>query len=117
MTDNRLKIFVAVAECGGFTAAAHRLKLSQPAVSQNVAQLEAEAGGPLLERGSNPLKLTEKGRTLYAYSVRILSLYESLGAELSGAPGEAAERTSLNLGEGRSANISVTGGKLVIDIK
>ena len=42
MTDNRLKIFVAVAETGGFTAAAHRLKLSQPAVSQNVAQLEAE---------------------------------------------------------------------------
>ena len=117
MTDNRLKIFVAVAETGGFTAAAHRLKLSQPAVSQNVAQLEAEAGGPLLVRGSNPLKLTDKGRTLYAYAIRILSLYDSLAAELSGAPGSAAERVRLDLGDGRSADISVANGKLVIDIQ
>lgn len=117
MTDNRLKIFVAVAETGGFTAAAHKLKMSQPAVSQNVAQLEAEAGGVLLERGVNPLKLTEKGRTLYAYAIRILSLYDSLAAELSGAPGIAAEKSRLDLGDGRQADISVSNGKLVIDIK
>ncbi len=117
MTDNRLKIFVAVAETGGFTAAAHKLKMSQPAVSQNVSLLESEAGGALLERGGNPLKLTEKGRTLYAYAIRILSLYDSLAAELSGAHGSAAEKSRLDLGDGRQADISVADGKLVIDIK
>ncbi|MBR5905857.1 MAG: LysR family transcriptional regulator [Bacteroidales bacterium] len=117
MTDNRLKIFVAVAETGGFTSAAHKLKMSQPAVSQNVALMEEEAGGALFERGANPLKLTEKGRTFHAYAIRILSLYDSLAAELSGAPGSAAERSRLDLGDGRQADISVADGKLVIDIK
>ena len=117
MTDNRLKIFVAVVESGGFTPAAHRLGVTQSAVSQSVAQMEHEAGGALLERGSNPLKLTEKGRTLYAYAIRILSLYESLAAELAEDPGCAAERSRLDLGDGRQADISVANGKLVIDIK
>ncbi len=117
MTDKRLKIFVAVAECGGFTAAAHRLGKTQSAVSQSIAQLEEEAGGALLERGSNPLKLTEKGSTLYAYALRILSLYDALSGEFSGKPGRLAENTCLDLGGGRSAEVSVNGGKLVIDIK
>ena len=115
MTDNRLRIFAAVAECGSFTGAAHKLKMSQPAVSQSVAQLEAEAGGALLERG-NPLKLTDKGRTLYAYSVRILSLYDALAAELSGGRCIAAEHARLDLGDGRSADIFVKDGKIEIDI-
>ena len=117
MTDKRLKVFVAVAECGSFTAAAHRLKITQSAVSQSIAQMEAEAGGALLERGSNPLKLTEKGRTLYAYALRILSLYDALSNELSGMPGTSAECARLDLGDGRSATVSVNDGKLVIDLK
>ena len=43
-TDNRLKIFVAVAQSGSFTLAARSLGCTQPAVSQNIAQLESEAG-------------------------------------------------------------------------
>ena len=116
LTDNKLKTFVAVVDNGGFTAAARKLKMSQPTVSQCVAQLEAEAGGALLDRGGNQLSLTEKGRTFYAYAVRILSLYESLAAELSGDPGSAAEHARLDLGDGRSADISVSSGKVVIDL-
>ena len=46
----RLRIYAAVAEGGSFTAAASVLFLSQPAVSQQMAILEREAGVPLLER-------------------------------------------------------------------
>jgi DNA-binding transcriptional LysR family regulator len=117
ITDKRIKVFLAVVESGGFTAAAHRLRMSQPAVSQCIAQLEEEAGGALVVRGANPLALTDKGRTLQAYAVRILSLYDSLAAELSEAPGTAAERVCLELGDGRIAYICVRDGKLEIDIK
>lgn len=116
ITDRRLQIFVKVVECGGFTAAAHSLKMSQPAVSQSVAQLEAEVGESLLLRGANPLKLTDKGRVLHSYALRILSLYESMAAELSGSE-VLPERTTLSLGDGRAADISVRNGKIEIDLK
>lgn len=116
MTDKRLKIFVAVAEAGSFTEAAHRLKMSQPAVSQSIAQTEKEIGGTLVERGDNPLVLTDKGRILYAWAVRILSLYDSLNADLTGN-GTPSERAILSLADGRSADICVRNGKIEIDIK
>lgn len=116
MTDKRLVIFETVVECGGFTAAARRLKMSQPAVSQSVAQTEAEVGGELLVRGSNPLRLTDKGRVFHAYAIRILSLYDSLNAEISDSSVSAVEKVRLDLGDGRVAGISVSGGKIEIEI-
>lgn len=116
ITDKRLSVFAAVAECGGFTAAAHRLKMSQPAVSQCIAQLEAEVGEALFRRERNAVSLTPGGSVFYRYALRILSLYDSLGAELSGA-GALPERTSLQLGDGRRADISVRDSKIEIDIK
>ncbi|MBQ9463266.1 MAG: LysR family transcriptional regulator [Bacteroidales bacterium] len=110
-----MKIFVAVAECGGFTAAAHRLKMSQPAVSQSVASLEGEAGVELFLRTRSGVELTGAGQLFYGYAVRILSLYESLSSELTGA-GVLPEQTRLPLGGGRSAAVSVSRGKIEIEI-
>lgn len=115
ITDNRLKIFVAVAECGGFTAAARRLKMSQPAVSQSVASLENESGEALFRRTRTGVELTSAGHMFYGYAVRILSLYDSLSSELSGAE-PLPERSVLPLGGGRSAAFSVDGGKIEIEI-
>ena len=116
LTDNRLKIFVAVAQNGGFTAAARSLKMSQPAVSQCIAQLETEAGEALFVRGKNSVTITEKGRLFYAYALRILSLYDSLDAEISGAEA-LPERTRLPLGDGREADICIKGGKIEIEVR
>lgn len=116
MTDNRLRIFVAVAESGSFTAAAHRLGMSQPAVSQSVAQTEADAGTALLVRGRGEVSLTPAGRSFYAYAIRILSLYDSLSSELSGTC-DAAERARLDIGDGRFVDIYVRNGKIEMDIK
>ena len=114
--DNRLKIFEAVAECGSFTAAAHSLRMSQPAVSQCIAQLEAESGGPLFERAKASVLLTERGRIFHAHAFRILALYDSLAAELSGTSAPS-DRVRLELGDGRTAEVSVVSGKLQIDIQ
>jgi len=116
LTDNRLKIFVTLAESGSFTQAARRLGISQPAVSQCASQLEEEAGTPLLHRGRNSLTLTPTGERFLLYARRILSLYDSLGAEMSGAA-PLPEQAELDLGDGRSAIVSAEEGNLKIKLK
>lgn len=112
ITDNRLAIFVALADCGSFTAAARKLSMSQPAVSQNIAALEAESGGPLFTRSTRSVSLNERGRIFYDYAKRILSMYCEMQDALSGATPE--QSLLLSLGEGRSARVKVEDGELRI---
>ena len=58
-----LRYFVAVAEERGFRRAAQRLHLSQPPLSQQVAQLEARVGAQLLVRSRQGVALTRAGET------------------------------------------------------
>ena len=55
-----------LAEAGSFTAAAQRLNLSKAAMSQRVAELEAAAGVPLVQRTTRSMQLTDAGRQLVA---------------------------------------------------
>ena len=61
-----LSIFLAVAEAGGFTAAAARLGVSTAAVSQAVKVLEARLGTPLFVRTTRRVRPTEAGAALLA---------------------------------------------------
>lgn len=56
------------------TAAAEKLYLTQPAVSQQIRNLEEELSVELLVRGSRQAKATNQGQILYEYARRILSL-------------------------------------------
>ncbi|PCE32437.1 choline sulfate utilization transcriptional regulator [Burkholderia ubonensis] len=60
-----LRAFESAARLASFTAAARELGSTQPAVSQQVFQLEAELGVPLFERSPRGVTLTEDGRCLY----------------------------------------------------
>jgi DNA-binding transcriptional LysR family regulator len=60
-----IKIFVRVVESGSFSAAARELGVGQPAVSKQVASLEAHLGAQLLMRTSRNLSLTEAGFTFH----------------------------------------------------
>jgi DNA-binding transcriptional LysR family regulator len=62
MELRHLRYFVAVAEALSFRKAAARLSISEPAVSQQVADLEDELGLSLLNRNSRRVELTEIGR-------------------------------------------------------
>lgn len=57
-----LRSFRALAEQGHFGRAARALHLSQPALTKQVHQLEAEVGGPLFVRGRMGAQLTPLGR-------------------------------------------------------
>ena len=116
MTDNKLKIFVSVVHAGSFTGASHLLGCSQPSISQNIQQLEAECGGPLLQRSKGSVSLTPRGERFYGYAKRILSLYEKLNAEMSS--GEVIQdAVLLDLGGGSMAEVGVREGKLEISLK
>ena len=65
MNLHHLRLFAAVVEHGGFTKAAESLRLSQPAISKSIKELEAETNLTLLERSSRSVKLTDAGRVLY----------------------------------------------------
>ena len=68
MDPRRVLTFRAVAHARSFTAAARELALTQPAVSQQVAGLEAELGTPLLVREPGGLRLTRAGEVLLAHA-------------------------------------------------
>lgn len=74
--DFRLKVFIAVSEEGSFTKAARRLGVSQPAVSQNISELEKNTGSQLFERTKGAVTLTGKGRVFKEYAEQILHWYK-----------------------------------------
>jgi LysR family transcriptional regulator, transcriptional activator of the cysJI operon len=64
MDARRLEAFQAVARHRSFTRAALELHLSQSAVSQQIAALETELGGPLFDRSQRRVRLTPAGAAL-----------------------------------------------------
>lgn len=78
LQDFRLKVFMMVAQEKSFTKAARRLEISQPAVSQNINELEKATGAQLFERGRGEVILTEQGRTFLMFAARIIKDYEDL---------------------------------------
>jgi DNA-binding transcriptional LysR family regulator len=77
-----LRLFVGVVDADGFTRAARRLHLSQPAVSRAVLGLEREAGMPLLERGARTVRLTDAGAALYDRAVELFAIERGAEDEL-----------------------------------
>jgi len=59
----QLEYFLVIAEEGSFTSAAERLLVAQPSLSQQIGALEAELGGPLLERRPRGVRLTMAGQS------------------------------------------------------
>jgi DNA-binding transcriptional LysR family regulator len=73
MNPTLLKTFVAVAELRHFARAANACNISQPAVSHQIAQLEAEVGAKLLNRAPRRVSLTVAGEVMLEEARRILA--------------------------------------------
>lgn len=87
----QLTTFVTVISEGSMTAAADKLYLTQPAVSQQIRNLEEDLGVELLVRGVRQIKATPQGEVLFEHARKILQLAQqteiaikSIGAELKG---------------------------------
>lgn len=85
LLPQELRVLVAVAESGGFSAAAAALGLTQSAVSHSVRGSEAKIGAVLFERGRTGASPTPAGERAVGHARRILRLYEVMAAEVRGA--------------------------------
>jgi LysR family nitrogen assimilation transcriptional regulator len=91
MRLDRLKFFVAAAECGSISAAARRANLAQPAFSAHIKALEHELDVVLFLRNAHGIILTSAGQRLYDGAVALFRHVDqvrqeavSAGKELSG---------------------------------
>src|SRR5271165_1443331 len=67
-----LEDFLAIAEDGGFSRAAERRHVTQPALSRRIKALEDWLGTPLFERSSHTLTLTPAGTTFRSVAEDVL---------------------------------------------
>jgi DNA-binding transcriptional LysR family regulator len=84
----QLKVLLAVAEQGGFTAAGASLGMSQPAVSRSVAALEAELGALLLTRNRDGVALTDVGARAVVHAREAVRQLDLLRAEVAAVSGQ-----------------------------
>jgi DNA-binding transcriptional LysR family regulator len=82
-TFRQLTAFHTVARLGSVSLAADELHLTQPAVSIQIAALEASAGTALLQRTGRGIRLTEAGELLAGYANRIVDLWREAGEEMA----------------------------------
>ena len=81
----QLETFVAVADAGGFNAAARQLQMSPPSVTRLIADLEARIETRLFVRTTRQVALTEAGERLHLDAARIIADLENAEASAAGA--------------------------------
>lgn len=96
MTLTQLEIFSLVAELQGFTSAAHRLGISQSAVSHAIKGLEQELGVALFRRHQAQVELSDIGLQLLGRARAMLGLANTLQQEAADARG--MKRGTLRIG-------------------
>ncbi len=76
MDLRHLRYFQAVAEELSYSRAAERLRIAQPALSRAVQEIEAELGGPVLDRNRRRVSLTPAGKVLLRETAIIFERWE-----------------------------------------
>lgn len=98
MDIRQIEAFLSIARLGSFRAAAHRLGLTQPAISARMNNLEAELGVRLLERSTGSVKVTAKGAELLGLGEELLSCSQRI-CELAKGPAASPKRVRLGITE------------------
>lgn len=94
-----LGYFLAVAREEKFTRAAEQLHVTQPTLSRQIAELEAELGVKLFTRSSHNIVLTEEGMMLKRRAQEILSLADRTKRDFIGRQEELEGTAAVGSGE------------------
>lgn len=89
---HRLSIFMTVVETGGFSAAAQKLYMSQPSVSNHVRNLEQSLQTTLIDRSGPRIRPTAEGEVLVEYARRVFLLTEEAVAAIREVSGVQSGR-------------------------
>jgi len=95
-TLDAMRVFVAVVERNGFSAAAQALDLSTAGVTRQIAALEKRLSTRLLNRTTRRVSPTSTGAAYYAESVRLLAEFDGLEAGISAQALERSGRLRIN---------------------
>lgn len=82
MDIRQLRYFIAIAEEKQITAAAKRLHMAQPPLSQQLKKMEQTLGVQLVERSGKNLELTEAGHVLYKRALQLTKYLEESQLEV-----------------------------------
>jgi LysR family transcriptional regulator, nitrogen assimilation regulatory protein len=104
MQYRHLYYFVKIVEAGSFSQAARTIHVAQPALSQQIAELEASLGIPLLQRSARGVRPTVAGEKLYEEASSILRRLENLPGLVRSSTGEIQGTVGL----GMPASLSTT---------
>lgn len=113
MTIRHLKIFLAVAEYKTMSAAAEKLYISQPTVSQAIRELEEHYHGLLFERLGKKLYLTEMGKILLTRSRDLVQEFQRLDDSMV----EQGKKMMLRLGSTLTVGTCLTPEIILLEEK
>ena len=97
-TLRQLHSFVATVETGSLSAAARVLRITQPAASQQVKELERALATRLLQRGAGPVRPTAAGEAVLLQARRVQSAVEDLLSAAAAFQGGEIGRVRLGTG-------------------
>lgn len=80
--DFRLKVFQTVARNGSYTRAAKELKISQPAITKHIQELEHQFDVKLFERIGTSIRITPAGERFLSHCDRILDAFHWLDYDM-----------------------------------
>ncbi|SDK65658.1 LysR family transcriptional regulator [Microbulbifer yueqingensis] len=78
-----LRVFRAVAEAGGFSAAELELNVGRSTISRHIKDLEVRLGVTLCRRGRAGFALTDEGRQIYQATLRLLASLDAFRGEVA----------------------------------
>ena len=108
-----LKAFLRVSETRSFSAAAQDLHVTQPAISRQVAALEAHFNVRLLHRTTNGLSLTAEGERMVPMALRVLEAVDDLGDALGSVTGGVSGKVRLSVPAPLGLHLSEQLGRLL----
>lgn len=92
-----LRIFVAIVECGGLSAAEARVNLGRSTISSHLSDLEIRLGVKLCKRGRSGFEITEQGRVTYQASLELLQQCEAFTTTVASAKDKLSGRVSISI--------------------
>src|ERR1700754_1482854 len=104
MQYRQLHYFVSVVEAGSFSRAASTIHVAQPALSQQIAQLEEQLGVSLLLRSARGVRPTAAGEVLYREASSILKRLQQLPGIVRSGTGVAEGVVRLGMSSTIMAN-------------
>ncbi|MBP0463920.1 LysR family transcriptional regulator [Roseomonas sp. PWR1] len=111
-----LRMVRAIQEHGSLVRAARVLGITQPALTRQLAALEARLRGPLFERSPRGVTMTDLGRAVVTDSVDILDRLDRLGRHASDARGDQVRDLNIAAGAYIAETLCITAASRMLSL-